>query len=86
LRLHKKAQHLKTIDVLCLDPDGSVKKRFDELISFKDYRFRSYNVEAYLEYNFQKNRVRKSSSSSSNHTLSFNCLEEAHKEFFDNKG
>jgi hypothetical protein len=32
-------EHLKLIDVICLDPDGSVKARYDDFISFHYYRF-----------------------------------------------
>jgi hypothetical protein len=31
--------HLKRIDVLCLDRDGSAKRRYDEFIVFRNYRF-----------------------------------------------
>jgi hypothetical protein len=40
--------HLKSIDVLCLDPDGSVQKRYDEFICFPHYRFASADAATYL--------------------------------------
>lgn len=42
-------QHLKTIDVICYDPDGSVKKRYDQFIVFPNYNFVSEKTQAYLE-------------------------------------
>lgn len=43
------AEHLKSIDVICLDNDGSVKKRYDSFIDFSNYRFFNTKVESYLE-------------------------------------
>src|SRR5262249_36529726 len=45
----RNATNLKTIDVLCLDSDGQVKKRYDDLIDFPEFRFRSDDVRSYLE-------------------------------------
>jgi hypothetical protein len=42
------SRHLKTIDVICLDQTGEVKKRYDEFITFKNYRFRAMTTEQYL--------------------------------------
>lgn len=42
-------QNLKTIDVICYDPDGSVKKRYDEFIVFPNYSFISAKTEDYLD-------------------------------------
>lgn len=36
--------HLKTIDVACLDPDGSVKRRYDSFIDHHGYSFKNGNV------------------------------------------
>lgn len=43
-----KAEHLREIDVINLNADGSDKKRYDEFIDFKDYRFRQGNTMGYL--------------------------------------
>jgi hypothetical protein len=43
-----KAPHLKAIDVICLDNDGSAKRRYDEFMPFAYYRFRNLNVTDYL--------------------------------------
>lgn len=43
-----KSKHLKTIDVVCLDPDGSARARYDSFITFNYYKFTNMNVERYL--------------------------------------
>ena len=40
--------HLKTIDVVCLSPDDSVKRRYDSFIDHPGYRFRNADVAKYL--------------------------------------
>ena len=47
------APHLKGIDVLCMDPTGSVKARYDEFISFYRYRFTRASVVDYLNGHFE---------------------------------
>lgn len=47
------APHLKGIDVLCMDPSGAVKARYDEFISFYRYRFTRANVVDYLKGHFE---------------------------------
>ncbi len=42
-----KNQHLKSIDVMCLDQAGEVKNRYDNFITFNNYRF--FNVDV-LDY------------------------------------
>ena len=41
--------HLKTFDVLCLDRDETVRKRYDAFVCFPNYRFKSGCVKNYLE-------------------------------------
>jgi hypothetical protein len=43
-----RSPHLKRIDVLCLDPSGEVRARYDEFIAFRYYNFRSGDVASYL--------------------------------------
>jgi hypothetical protein len=45
------AFNLKNIDVICLDPDGSVRQKYDDFITFKNYRFINANVVDYLSAN-----------------------------------
>jgi hypothetical protein len=44
--------NVKTIDVVCLDTDGSVKDRYDSFISLKppNYRFINSRVQPVLAY------------------------------------
>ncbi len=42
------APHLKQIDAVCLDPDGSVRERYDQFIDFNYYRFSPRRVEDYF--------------------------------------
>lgn len=41
--------NLQNIDVLCLDPDGSVQARFDNMFTFPRYRFHNVDLDSYLE-------------------------------------
>lgn len=41
--------HLKGIDVICLDNDGSVKERYDDFFKFNYYRFSNKSVNEYVE-------------------------------------
>lgn len=45
----KSVSHVKQLDVLCYDPDGSVKERYDEFIDWPNYRFVSGRTESYLK-------------------------------------
>lgn len=40
--------HLKGIDAVCLDPEGSVRQRFDKFVEFNDKRFCSISTQDYL--------------------------------------
>jgi hypothetical protein len=46
-----KANHLKSIDVICRDNDGSVKARYDEFVKFNYYQFFNRKIEDYLKIN-----------------------------------
>ena len=41
-------ERLRKIDVICRDPDGSVRKRYDNFVDFPDYHFESGDIEKYL--------------------------------------
>jgi hypothetical protein len=43
------SEHLKRIDVACLDPDGTVRSRYEEFISFRRKRVESIDLRRYLE-------------------------------------
>jgi hypothetical protein len=40
--------HLKQIDVICWDPNGAARARYDEFVTFANYRFVSGKTEDYL--------------------------------------
>ena len=42
------ADNLQKIDVICLDDDGIVEKRYGKLFSFRDLRFKNINVLDYM--------------------------------------
>lgn len=43
-----RSEHLKTIHVICKDPDGGVRRRYDDLVVFPNYRFHEGDTEEYL--------------------------------------
>lgn len=54
-----RAPHLKRIDVLCLDPDGSVRRRYSEFVNYcNGYVFRSADILGYLSSYGQRNDER----------------------------
>jgi len=52
------AQNLKRIRVICLDPYEDVKKRYKDLICFKDFEFVNSNISSFLNNfaNFEDDR------------------------------
>ncbi len=72
------ADHLKTIDVLCLDPNESVSRRFHDFIKFKKLRFRSDTTENYLVKHMQEY------GEGWPKEIQFDKLEHAHEDFFKN--
>lgn len=71
-----RSTHLKSIDVLTLDSDGSTKSRYDDFIEFNFYRFASANTMDYLQ-------AITNVSKSSGHVRSvhYNKLETLHDQF-----
>jgi len=64
-------QHLKRIDVICLDPDGSVEARYNEFMKFDYFRFFTEDTSQYLVTVFN-------SPSRTPTLIELNGLEEAH--------
>jgi hypothetical protein len=57
------APHLKSLDVICMDNDGSTKSRYDNFFEFNNYRFQNGSVTDYLQglkdqVNSNRNRQR----------------------------
>lgn len=71
------ASHLKKIDVICLDGDGAVKKRFDDFIQYDYYRFKNANVVEYFNEVHELSRCKGYGKES----IVLNKLEEAHEKF-----
>lgn len=67
--------HLKRIDVLCIDHDGEVRKRYDGFIRFPNYRFKSVSVETYFQKYLDLFKHWPE-------TVRFDALEKVHHEFF----
>ncbi len=72
-----KTEHLKSIDVICLDKDGSVKKRFDNFFEFNYYRFANASVVDYLNLL----SARYSGSRRLDESVIMNDLENVHNKF-----
>lgn len=70
---------LKRIDIVCLDQDGSVKKRYDEFIQFGYYTFHNRDTRSYLSAVskvYQQNPLQPGS-----RRMIFDRLERAHSAF-----
>jgi len=72
-----RCDYLKSIDVLCLDRDGSVKDRYDELICYPNYRFINSDIKDYLLMNGP------SDGDFDDNSIYMDNLETVHKAFFD---
>ncbi|MEM7218884.1 MAG: SIR2 family protein [Pseudomonadota bacterium] len=77
------ADHIKSIDALCLDYNGAVKARFDDFIDFPSYRFASMNVRDY--FSLVKKNTLTSRSASADSFVRLNGLERSHDEVFADK-
>jgi hypothetical protein len=73
------ARHLKSIDVVTLDSDGTARRRYDDFITFKYYRFASGRIEDYLAA-LQKETMKQKLNSNSK-SVEFDQLEIAHNAF-----
>lgn len=73
---------LKSIDVLCLDNDGSAKQRYDAFITFPRYRFKNANVMDYLGQHYDQWERTASMSILSSSSAKMDRLEGFHNEFF----
>jgi len=69
------------IDCLCWDQDGSVEKRFNEFVVFRDKRFINMRTENYLE----KIGMKVDNKFTSNVVVKFVSLESSHNNIFSNR-
>jgi len=73
-----KSERLKSIDVLCLDPSGEVRRRYEAFCQFNFTRFVSGDVKGYLKNHYDKYQNVGPGSRHENLVR----LEEAHEEYF----
>ncbi len=78
------APHLKSIDVLCLDYSGEVRRSYERFVEFDRFRFRSDSVVAYLTRNYLMHvpGYTEYVASGNSNALSMDKLETAHERFF----
>jgi hypothetical protein len=74
--------NLKSFDVLSKDPDGSVRRRYDDFVTFNYYRFVKADVLEYLQH-FDSQMY---SSMTRLATKWYDRLEDAHESFFAGSG
>lgn len=74
---------LKKIDIICYDPNGSVRNNYSDFIDsqFPGYRFMNKKVDDYF-YELKSETIKKSYNGSA---ICFNQLEEAHEKFMNSK-
>jgi len=70
--------HLKTIDVVCKDKEGSARSRYDAFMRFVDYRFQNRDVIEYLQAIHDATYRNKGTA---DNELEFGALEHAHEVF-----
>lgn len=72
-------EHLKSLDILCLDGDGSVEQRYNEFIIFPKKRFKNGSVWDYLvdNHSYWVNTNQQTTS------IHLNGLEATHSKYFD---
>ena len=73
--------HLKSIDVICLDPSGRVKKSYDDFICFNNYRFIGAGFEKYLQELNKK--VEELARGTGRNKYIFESLEDTHDAFMN---
>jgi len=78
-------KHFKKIDVICKDPEGLVKKRYDEFINFRDFEFKNTDCTEYFKKIYDMSlSIEKKKIINIEENLTLNKLEDAHSEFFNN--
>ena len=75
-----KAPHLKALDVICLDGDGSTFQRYREFITFKYARFKNADSQSYL-YGITQNPIVKEGRLPNQGVVTFSQIESKHAYF-----
>lgn len=74
-------KHLKSLDVICLDPDGSVRSRFDEFLEFNYYRFKEASISDYIDNLIKTTHDIRRNNYDHNSPITMNSLEKVHASF-----
>lgn len=77
------SSHLKTIDVVTLDPDGAAKQRYCDFIKFNYFQFKNRDINEYLYMNEKLQKGSKKFNEGNEMELCY--LEDAHKFFIYEK-
>lgn len=77
------APHLKSLDVICLDSDGSTRSRYEDFFDFKNYRFKNSSVIDYFLTIESLTHLKYKRSRSTSSFISTIYLEEAHESFME---
>jgi hypothetical protein len=78
-----KNEHLKSIDIICLDNDETIKTKYYDFVDFKYMRFRNTNTENYLQTLFDATQNKKFSRTTSINMIN---LESVHDSFMHISG
>lgn len=74
-------KHLKSLDVICLDPGGSVRSRFDDFLEFNYYRFKEATISDYIENLVKTTRDMRRNNFDNNSPITMDSLEKVHASF-----
>lgn len=75
------SKHLKSIDVVCLDWDGTVRSRFEDFVDFKGLRFKNAGVLDYFDGIRDATRNKVVTNHSNPIEFNFDKLEASHESF-----
>ncbi len=78
------SHNLQSIDVICLDDNGEVRKKYNEFVKFKYYNFYNENVEKYLALIFSKGLNFSAAQEARMREMNCDVIEQGHKDFFIN--
>ncbi len=75
------SKHLKSIDVLCMDNNGSVRERYEQFFEFNFFRFKNVDVMDYASGLKKKIKDKSRNSPHGNKKINLNMLEKYHNDF-----
>jgi hypothetical protein len=77
------AENLKRIDVVCLDPYGDVKERYERYIRFNFCRFKNATTQKYLKAIPERSSPSQPQLRAQQRIFRIDGLEKAHAQFMD---